>query len=85
MTYKKKNQLYTTRAWRNLRPRIFERDGGICQVGLPGCTKMATQVDHIHPIVYGGAPYDETNLRASCAKCNSTRANKARRKPSRRW
>jgi 5-methylcytosine-specific restriction endonuclease McrA len=82
---KKKNQLYSGRAWRNLRPVIFERDGGLCQVQLEGCTKIATQVDHIHPLAFGGAPYDVDNLRASCSWCTSTRANRARRKPSRKW
>ena len=41
--------------------------------------------DHIHPLAYGGAPYDPENLRGSCANCNSSRANKLRRKPSRQW
>ena len=81
---KRHNKTYNA-TWRKIRPGILERDGGLCQVQLEGCTKIATQVDHIHPLAYGGAPYDPDNLRASCASCNSTRANKARRRPSRQW
>jgi 5-methylcytosine-specific restriction endonuclease McrA len=71
--------------WRKVRATILERDGGRCMIGMAGCTGQASQVDHIHPLAYGGAPYDPDNLRASCANCNSSRANKLRRKPSRQW
>jgi 5-methylcytosine-specific restriction endonuclease McrA len=71
--------------WRKVRATILERDGHRCTIGMPGCTGLATQVDHIHPLAYGGAPYDADNLRGSCANCNAGRANKLRRKPSRQW
>jgi len=72
-------------AWREVRAQVLERDEYRCLVGMEGCLGLANQVDHIHPLAFGGAPYDPSNLRASCAKCNSGRSNKLRRKPSRAW
>lgn len=54
----------------------MERDGGRCMVGAPGCMGVASQVDHVVPVADGGAFYDDANLRASCSRCNSRRANK---------
>lgn len=71
--------------WRKVRSQVLERDGYRCLVGMEGCTGAATQVDHIHPLAFGGQPYEMSNLRASCASCNSGRSNKLRRKPSRAW
>ena len=51
--------------------RVIQRDGGVCQIGLPGCTIQATQVDHVRPIVNGGSVRDLGNMRAACASCNS--------------
>lgn len=78
------NKAYNS-TWRKVRAQVLERDGHRCLVGMEGCLGLATQVDHIHPLAFGGAPYDPSNLRASCAKCNSGRSNKLRRKPSRAW
>ena len=82
---KRSNKIYTTRAWRVTRKEILERDGYRCTIGMEGCTGEATQVDHIHPLAFGGDPYSANNLRGACANCNSSRANKLRRKPSRQW
>ncbi len=61
------------RRWRTLRLQILERDGWRCRIGDPGCTIVATQVDHIVELANGGAKYDPTNLRAACAHCNTSR------------
>ena len=68
--------------WQRIRPQILARDGGTCQIGAPGCTTIATQVDHITPVHAGGAWYDPTNLRAACANCNNRRADN---KPTEQW
>ena len=81
---RKPNKAYGS-AWRKVRPVVLERDGHRCTIGMEGCTGVATCVDHIVPLAFGGAPYLLDNLRASCVNCNSSRANKLRRKPSRRW
>lgn len=65
---------YSHRRWRErVRPRILERDGHVCRIGLAGCTVIATSVDHIVELDAGGASFDERNLRAACHSCNSKR------------
>lgn len=81
---KRTNKVYNS-TWRRIRPQVLERDGHRCTIGMEGCTGHATSVDHIIPLAFGGSPYDLSNLRASCHNCNSSRANKLRRKPSRTW
>lgn len=71
--------------WRKVRATVLERDAHRCLVGMEGCTGIATQVDHIIPLAFGGPAYELSNLRGACASCNSGRANKLRRKPSRAW
>lgn len=56
---------YRTKAWRQLRASILERDQHICQY----CGANATQADHIIPRNSGGADADH-NLVACCAPCN---------------
>ena len=59
--------------WRQMRLLILQRDRGVCQIGLPGCTLVAGHVDHIVPLSEGGARLDPSNLRASCERCNLRR------------
>ena len=64
--------------WRRIRLTILERDDWTCQVReSQNCKGRADQVDHIVPVERGGAPYDPSNLRASCQTCNVSRRNKA--------
>jgi 5-methylcytosine-specific restriction enzyme A len=51
------------------RARILARDGGVCQLGYPGCTWHATEVDHIVPLASGGTA-DPDNLQAVCESCH---------------
>ena len=80
--------VYHTRAWRAIRPAILARDGYLCQIRGPRCTTRATEVDHIVPIVAGGAKFDASNLRAACKGCNShlgaRLSNQRRSAPNRR-
>ncbi len=58
---------------RHVRKRIHERDGGLCQLGLPGCTVYSEAVDHIVPISVTGLSReydDDDNLRAVCNHCH---------------
>jgi 5-methylcytosine-specific restriction endonuclease McrA len=75
--------------WRILRQRVLERDGHLCQIGGPGCQRLASEADHIIPVNAGGAVYDEANLRAACGHCNRAREfqgrKRARRRPAREW
>ena len=81
---KRTNKVYGA-TWRKVRRVVLDRDQYRCLVQMEGCQVTATQVDHIIPLAFGGAPYDLGNLRAACASCNSGRSNKLRRKPSRAW
>jgi 5-methylcytosine-specific restriction endonuclease McrA len=69
---------YQRKGWRVLRQRVLERDNYECQIRGPGCTTVATQADHFVPINFGGARYDETNVRASCEHCNKAREYQGR-------
>ena len=61
--------------WRTIRHTVLQRDNHTCQLQLPGCTTIATAVDHIHPRARGGTD-DLANLRATCTHCNSKRGGK---------
>ena len=67
---------YDSVQWRKLRPRIYERDGGRCQVRV-ACDGAAVltdyDVDHIVPWQEGGSWFDEANLRTACWQCNRSR------------
>lgn len=62
----------SSRQWRTLRALILERDAHQCMIHGPGCTGVATTVDHIQPRQLGGTD-TAANLRASCKKCNYSR------------
>jgi 5-methylcytosine-specific restriction protein A len=55
--------------WKRTRARIIDRDQGVCQLKLPGCTGKATSVDHVQPVSKGGTD-DDANLVACCWPCN---------------
>ena len=61
--------------WVKVRPLILARDGR-CMVRGPRCTGAAEEVDHIVPLIEGGARLDLDNLRASCRPCNAGRHNR---------
>lgn len=65
-------------AWQRVRLLVLERDAFICRVNGPACVSYATEVDHVVPVLAGGARLDPANLRASCKPCNSGRANRGR-------
>lgn len=74
-------------SWSNLPPRqrariraiVLQRDGHRCQLRLPGCTTIATTVDHIRDRTTAGDGPD--NLRAACAPCNMARGKPGRTDP----
>jgi 5-methylcytosine-specific restriction endonuclease McrA len=64
-------------AWRRLRASILERDGYRCRY----CGADATTVDHVVSIrVAPNLRLEPSNLVACCVRCNSTKANKGRRR-----
>jgi 5-methylcytosine-specific restriction endonuclease McrA len=83
------DQVYNTRRWHAVRRAVLERDGWRCQLcgepidphAVPRSPRSAT-VDHVVPVLEGGAWYEPANLRAAHAVCNSTRANRGRGRPA---
>jgi hypothetical protein len=59
--------------WREIRERIFERDGNVCAYcGAPG----ATHIDHVVPVSAGGS-YEDSNLVVACRACNLSKGTKS--------
>ena len=79
---------YSSAAWKRLRKAVRQRDGNVCQIRLPGCKGIATQVDHV---VEPGPPhlkrdaqfFDANNLQAACRSCNVAKRNARRNKLAR--
>ena len=67
------------KGWAKISAKVIARDGGVCQLQLPGCTQIAKTADHILPRARGGSNVP-TNLRAACLHCNVVRGNKERAK-----
>lgn len=63
-----------------MRREILERAGWRCQLQLPGCLGVATEVDHIIRLAHGGPAFDSANLRAACTACNHTREQRRYRR-----
>jgi 5-methylcytosine-specific restriction endonuclease McrA len=57
----------STRSWRRIRGAVFVRDHGLCQLRLPGCTTLATEVHHTLGKTMGD---DVAHLVAACRHCN---------------
>jgi hypothetical protein len=61
---------YDSKAWRELRAQVLERDKYTCQY----CGEVGHQADHVLPRLHGGAD-DLENLVACCGRCNRTAKN----------
>jgi 5-methylcytosine-specific restriction protein A len=59
----------TRRFNKGIRPKVFQRDGGMCSVMGPGCTRIATEVHHVIEVATGGSD-DLDNLISICAPCH---------------
>jgi len=66
---RKRNRVYGRKAWLHVRALVLARDHHVCHY----CGGRANSVDHLHPLVRGGTPYDPRNLVAACVRCNSAR------------
>jgi 5-methylcytosine-specific restriction endonuclease McrA len=74
--------------WKKVRQTVLDRDRYECQIRSVGCTREATEVDHILPAAldpHGAGWFDEDNLRASCQSCNLGRLVKSKTTASRQW
>lgn len=60
-------RIYKTKAWREVRQRVFRRDGFRCFK----CGRRAgLECDHIRPVATGGDWFDMENLRTVCRGCH---------------
>ena len=55
--------------YRRNRKICLERARWRCEIRLEGCTRRATQADHITPVSRGGG-HGLGNLRAACESCH---------------
>lgn len=39
----------------------------------PGCTRLATEVDHVQALAGGGERYDPNNLQSLCHPCHEAK------------
>jgi len=64
--------VYRSQAWKRLRLLALQRDGYVCCIRLPGCTGVATCVDHVMPLALApDLALELENLRSSCQRCNA--------------
>lgn len=66
---RRRGRLYWTRKWKYTRRRQLSNEP-LCAINGPGCTRIATVVDHIDP---DGPDFDFTNLQSACATCHSAK------------
>ncbi|MGO9382392.1 MAG: HNH endonuclease [Mycobacterium sp.] len=59
----------TRRFNQKIRPAVLERDGGLCRVMGPTCTRLATEVHHVVEVSAGGDD-SLTNLVSICEPCH---------------
>jgi hypothetical protein len=72
-----------TREYRKKRAKILERDR-LCTLGLPGCTGLSEEVDHIIPRAAVPAfTLSEDNMRGVCRSCHKQRSNQGAAAPRR--
>jgi len=57
--------------WRRLRD-WFIAANPVCRV----CGGLAHEVDHVQPLVYGGARLDPANLQALCRRCHGEKTGR---------
>jgi 5-methylcytosine-specific restriction protein A len=69
------DQFYQSRAWREFRVLILERDGYRCRWIVDGvrCVRRASTVDHIVARRDGGADLDPSNCRSLCRQHDNER------------
>lgn len=65
---KQDRQITYGAAWRRARQAQLARDGYRCQIRLPACTTIATEVDHVDGV--RNDPQHQ-RLRSACTSCHA--------------
>ena len=58
-----------------VRAKVIDTWGNDCWLGLPGCTKVGAEDDHIVPYSHGGMD-TVANIRRACKHCNASRQDR---------
>lgn len=74
------SKFYNSRAWRNFRKKVLERNPLCVECLKIDVVTVATVGDHIIPINQGGEPMDETNVQGLCKKCHDSKSGKEGRR-----
>lgn len=67
-------KFYQSSAWRRLREKVLLEQPLCVECKKKGVLTEAKVVDHIIPIVKGGAALDESNLQPLCHKCHNQKS-----------
>jgi len=67
-------KFYQSTPWRKLREKVLQERPMCEECRKHGIMKEAKVVDHIVPIVKGGAPLDESNLQPLCHQCHNAKS-----------
>jgi 5-methylcytosine-specific restriction endonuclease McrA len=62
--------------WQRVRRVVYARDGGICMKCGRRVRRDNFQVDHIVPVIKGGAEWDLANLELACPDCNRQKGDR---------
>ena len=69
--------IYNGTRWRKVRLLSLAESQGLCVSCLAkGLVRDAKEVDHIIPIIQGGAVYDLDNLQPLCRSCHAPKSGK---------
>lgn len=60
---------------KRLRDWLFRR-GGLCQLKLSGCTRLASEMDHVGEAVDGTRFDERKHVRRACKSCHDKRHNR---------
>ncbi|SHQ58591.1 Bacteriophage protein [Mycobacteroides abscessus subsp. abscessus] len=69
----------STTEWKQQRIKCLQRDERKCQIRGPRCTVIATEVDHVTAVAFGGTD-DLENLQAACHNCHATKSGREGRR-----
>ena len=69
----KQETLYSSRKWRKFRQSILAEQGGCCEACGNVQPDRLLHIDHIIPIVDGGAKWDIDNLQVLCKRCHGAK------------
>jgi 5-methylcytosine-specific restriction endonuclease McrA len=73
--YQYARRIRSSHAWRQLSKRVITEER-VCWLQLPGCTRIATTADHIHPITtHPHLALIRSNCHAACKSCNYRRGD----------